>query len=88
MIMLSIFDCEYSCSSVLCFAFVYYLKTVFIPLFLTPHLLLNHSKVYLWRQSASGRSTCINQELQRMSSKFHFVYFFFSDFKFMCGVQK
>lgn len=38
--------------------------------FLISLLLLNYSKVYLWRQSASRRSTSVNQELQGMSSKF------------------
>lgn len=53
------------------FAFVYYLNTDSIYLFLISLLLLsNYSKVYLWGQSASRRSTSINQELQGMSSKF------------------
>lgn len=56
---------------VLYLAFVYYLNTDLIHLFLTSRLLLsNYSKVYLWRQSASRGSTSINQELQGMSSKF------------------
>lgn len=52
-------------------AFVYYLNIDLIYLFLISLLLLSiYSEVYLWRQSASRRSTSIIQELQGMSSKF------------------
>lgn len=49
---------------------IYLLLKYWFNEFLISLLLLNYSKVYLWRQSASRRSTSINQELQGMSSKF------------------
>lgn len=68
---MSIFSqCMWRLVLVLCYTlrlFTTYLMNLFLIFLL---LLSNYSKVYLWRQSTSGRSASVNQELQGMSSKF------------------
>lgn len=63
-------QCMWRLVLVLCYTlrlFTTYLMNLFLIFLL---LLSNYSKVYLWRQSTSGRSASVNQELQGMSSKF------------------